>query len=86
MGGGDDERVALWFSGPGTKSGATAIVSSQRYKDMKYNAQDIANIKSLFENLLDKEPSLPSQLVVKLRKLPEEAIVRSNISVLANLK
>ena len=53
---------------------------------MKYNAQDIANIKSLFENLLDKEPSLPSQLVVKLRKLPEEAIVRSNIPMLANLK
>ena len=53
---------------------------------MKYNAQHIANIKSLFENLLDKEPSLPSQLVVKLRKLPEEAIVRSNIPVLANLK
>ena len=53
---------------------------------MKYNAQDIANIKSLFETLLDKEPSLPSQLVVKLRKLPEKAIVRSNISVLANLK
>ena len=53
---------------------------------MKYNAQHIANIKSLFENLLDKEPSLPPQLVVKLRKLPEEAIVRSNIPVLANLK
>ena len=53
---------------------------------MKYNAQHIANIKSLFENLLDKEPSLPSQLVVKLRKLPEKAIVRSNIPVLANLK
>ena len=53
---------------------------------MKYNAQHIANIKSLFENLLDKEPSLPSQLVVKLRKLPKEAIVGSNIPVLANLK
>ena len=53
---------------------------------MKYNSQHIANIKSLFETLLDKEPSLPSQLVVKLRKLPEKAIVRSNIPVLANLK
>ena len=84
--GGDDERMVLWLSGAGTKSGATAIVSSQRYKDMKYNAQHIANIKSLFETLLDKEPSLPAQLVVKLRKLPEKAIVRSNISVLANLK